>query len=280
MCLAIYKPACVSIPKEHLENGFYSNMDGAGIAYTGSGKLHIIKPLWTFESFYQAYQEIKAHQMMIHFRWATSGSFQDVHPFLINQSLAVCHNGMLQKYGSLSQSDTAHFVDSRLIPARSNAWKTKKFQRQIETEIYPGKLVFLHANGEYKIYNESLGEWRDSCWYSNDSYESPWIQLSRKGLRTVRAKQKWENWNEDKAVASLLEKGFQAWKTQENLEICDICYEGKLELEWLEGEWICSDCLERETFVCHWCKKRKSWDQLAFPHPWKENTCQRCGEGS
>jgi len=99
MCIIAIKPEGISIPIERLKSCWDNNSDGAGFMYSENGKLNIVKGLMTFDSFIKSYNDISPlnKRIVIHFRYGTHGKICPdlTHPFIINKSLALVHNGIL-----------------------------------------------------------------------------------------------------------------------------------------------------------------------------------------
>jgi predicted glutamine amidotransferase len=166
MCLAIYKPAKIEIPEDHIFRAEQSNPDGMGLAWVQNNRLHIKKGIWCPYEFNEIVQEIAEFQAIIHFRYATAGQVDDVncHPFKY-RNVAMVHNGILPHFSGCDRySDTYHFFESIKHRNPFNA----KLKAKIEREIGRNKLIFLNAKGQASIYNESQGYWEGGAWYSNE----------------------------------------------------------------------------------------------------------------
>lgn len=177
MCLAIYKPPRVIVPRDALANGFDSNAHGAGFAYVQNDTLVTVKGLFTFDAFWSAYKPHRYKQAIIHFRWATSGLHDEgnCHPFAISSDTAMIHNGVLDIPCDVDRdrSDTWHYCHHILRPLAERDpcfFKQPAMIYMGESAIGSDKFCFLRANGDYSIWNEDRGEWDDDAWYSNQSY--------------------------------------------------------------------------------------------------------------
>ena len=62
MCIAIYKPENVEIPKETLETCFENNPDGAGYMFAEDKKLHVRKGFFDMDKFWNSYKRNKNKQ--------------------------------------------------------------------------------------------------------------------------------------------------------------------------------------------------------------------------
>jgi predicted glutamine amidotransferase len=192
VCIAIYKPQGTRIYASTLEACWNSNSDGAGFAYVEDKKLHVIKGLMTYNDFIEAYIPHETKQLLLHFRIATHGGITEemTHPFLIDDNLALIHNGIINKINTeddKTKSDTWHFIEQYLKSfrtTRKNFWLLPEYQYLIEDFIGHSKLAFLDNHGRFKIYNENLGHWNSDCWFSNYSYN--WSRTTYSGSRKVQ----------------------------------------------------------------------------------------------
>lgn len=174
MCIAILKPAGITLFPDTLKNSWDSNPDGAGFMYAEDGKVVVVKGLMTFEDFLAAYEPHKDKQCVLHFRIATHGGVSEAntHPFAVSDTLGVVHNGVINNIKcdiDPSRSDTWHFVEKIMKPYVKH-WKIAPFKALVECFIGASKLIFLDGEGHYDIYNESYGKWQDGCWFSNNSW--------------------------------------------------------------------------------------------------------------
>lgn len=181
MCIAIYKPAKVTIYAEVLRDCFCWHSDGAGfVAHDPETNTLIIKKgFFTFKDFMRAFQPYKRHQCLIHFRLATHGKTDtaNCHPFMVGDDLAFIHNGVLNsvKEWDKNFSDTWHFNELTLKPLYESYGPSimnhKTIRFLIERFIGRSKLIFMDSTGKVTIYNEKAGEWNCRCWFSNDTYK-------------------------------------------------------------------------------------------------------------
>lgn len=177
MCIAIVNKYSV-LPLETFKNSFENNPDGAGIAYVGNKGIEVIKEMADYKKLYDKYVEIRQETdmpILIHFRIGTSGikDERNVHPFLVSNSLALIHNGMID-YNIVNKdySDTWHFTE--LIKSLKNADRvlnSDSIEFQMLSAFTRGsKVAFLHDSGQFSIINESAGHWAGDTWYSNKTY--------------------------------------------------------------------------------------------------------------
>lgn len=179
MCLAIVSPAGKIVPKEHLENGFAGNSDGAGFAVaTPDRKLIIKKGFFKFDEFHKAYLPYENLPCLIHFRIGTSGKKDaaNCHPWRITEDVALIHNGILPMKVDGDLSDTGIFSRHLMTPHFQHMpkewWKSQSFRWLFEEAIgFSNKIAIMDNEGEVVILNETHGEWDNGVWYSNSGYK-------------------------------------------------------------------------------------------------------------
>lgn len=178
MCLAIYKPAGMFVKEEYLRNGFANHSDGAGIAWSEGGKLHIKKGIFNADEVVELYNQVKDFHCLIHFRKATHGKVDEAncHPFLFNDGkLALIHNGVLPIECTIEgMSDTAHYVKlviEPLIKRYNIPINDGCLNYLISTSIGTGKMAIMTETGDTYVINPEKGEWDTGVWYSNTSYK-------------------------------------------------------------------------------------------------------------
>lgn len=178
MCIAISKPKGMIINEPVLEKCFQSNSDGAGFAYCEDGILHIEKGFFTIEDFKEAYKPHEEKEALIHFRIKTHGelSAENCHPFMVTDTIAMIHNGIISGHGVGTRSDTACFVDEIIKPAIENCGEDvlsqEWFRTMVEKYIGGSKLMFLDSiTGIPIIYNENLCNTNSKVIFSNFSWQ-------------------------------------------------------------------------------------------------------------
>ena len=182
MCIAILNDGKM-LPKKKLQNCWNNNDDGAGMLYIQDGQLQVEKFPNTggdsFTQFFDRYTTVKTSPsgdlpMLLHFRIATHGmSDEYLHPFLVTEQLGLIHNGVISGFGTKDKSDTAEFAQLvGTIPGVTIDTLDVPF---VEDSIFTylgssNKVVFMDDTGDYRIFNEQLGEWIGNNWFSNDSH--------------------------------------------------------------------------------------------------------------
>jgi len=176
MCLAIYKPADLTIPKNQLHNGYQGNWSdhcGCGFCWTEDGKLNVIKGLFTFEDFYDQYKKVEHRPMLVHFRLATHGpvNVENCHPFtMCDGQYALIHNGIFSiDLKDPKLSDTGNFAKYIMEPTiKAGKHKNKAV---IERAIGWNYVAMMSADGEVTVYNDREEQWDNGVWFSNGGYK-------------------------------------------------------------------------------------------------------------
>ena len=198
MCVAIYSPIGVNIPKEsYLRNSFLNNPDGAGFAFNLNNHVVIRKGFMEFDDFYKAIHEadkqydLAKRGVLIHFRIATHGGVNPglCHPFPIsgsekqlkasetNCSYAIVHNGIINLFADEARrfkdmSDTAIFVKNVLLPLSKNKkWFTNKANIDLIESTAKSKIAILDGQGRINSTSGFIKD-DDGNYYSNASYKS------------------------------------------------------------------------------------------------------------
>jgi hypothetical protein len=245
MCLAIYQPAGVSIPEEHLREGFKNNPHGAGFMYFDEKRNVCSYRSMHFDAFIDEYETAWAEHgrhspFAIHFRWATHGTqdINNVHPFYMNKSVCVMHNGIIDCIiEDKKMSDTAAFVRDYLGNLPRNFQDNEYLFDMVEQYTSGSKLIMLTNDPQAKycayIFNENAGHWHEEVWYSNSSYSC----YKPKGFIGFKS-------------AELSAQTFEQDSFIDNCEMCgeesvldDVCYtcESCQKCFMTEGDCVCYD---------------------------------------
>lgn len=178
MCLAILKPAKVSITEDRLRNGWIANPDGAGYAFVHKGKVVTKKGYTKLQDFLTDIEaDFKKHKnshFAIHFRIRSSGekSPEMTHPFPVAGGVVI-HNGSITgtgaEYGT-GESDTCKFANK----FKENLTFDFVVNHKADLNEAMGKwnkLVFLYDTGQYVIINDNEGVWDGDVWFSNHTFK-------------------------------------------------------------------------------------------------------------
>src|SRR5687767_12796862 len=108
MCLIVYKPSSENLDYDILRRAHRDNPHGCGYLVRIDGKLYAEKGLWSFKRLKRKLRGLTRYELAVHFRFATHGPVvkENCHPFHGKQ-WSMVHNGIVQGFGSLHQSDTA-----------------------------------------------------------------------------------------------------------------------------------------------------------------------------
>jgi glutamine amidotransferase len=184
MCIAIWKPAEVSISRDVLKTCFDNNDHGAGFAYINTdimGKREIkIRKTMNFEVFYRKYT--RAVRMnpdspfIIHFRIATHGTVDayNCHPFKVNEDLVFAHNGVIHKATKDARKSDTQMFNMEILKKINHLELMWNPAVKVLIENYIGstnKLILMDIDGEVNIFNEGAGNWHEGAWYSNLSWK-------------------------------------------------------------------------------------------------------------
>lgn len=204
MCIAILN-AGKRIKKDKLSNSWNNNNDGAGILYIADGVLvaekfpneDLANNDANFEYFYERYLNIHSKYgdlpMLLHFRIATHGLTPEyLHPFFVSDTVGFVHNGIIYGLGTRDKSDTSEFADlmsTMIVPSVAtldNPFIEESIYRFIEDS---SKLIFLDNTGDFRIFNEGIGQWVGENWFSN-------------GTHNYKPITKWGKWNDGFGTAT------------------------------------------------------------------------------
>jgi len=191
MCIIIAQPAGLEVTRLAMQNSWNRNRDGAGLMYASDGKIHIHKELKSFNKFYAYYKRLITNRpdvnVVVHYRIGTHGHKDkaNCHPFVVDEKLAFCHNGIIniKMPDKCNHSDTVEFRNSILQQLPKNFLTSGPYKRLLRTFIGYSKLCFLDNTGNVTIIKESLGQWDEGIWYSNDTYEDYSVKYTRQQLK-------------------------------------------------------------------------------------------------
>ena len=206
MCIAIYKPAGLTISRSRLRRCWDRNPHGGGFALPdGKGGIAVHKAM-TWDGFERAWAESAEtdQPMVVHFRLATHGAknLDNCHPHRVHDDLVMAHNGIIStmtRYATTAKSDTVAFVERVLAKVPTDELLTERATRELEAAVGTyNKLVFLAADGRYSIVGEKQGTWDGGIWYSNTNYRRPRVRPSRGyGIRRSARDRIWRSETSD-----------------------------------------------------------------------------------
>lgn len=229
MCVAIFCSKGSTVTAADLALAHASNDDGCGFAVRSRGKVHIEKGLWTFAEFWERFAPHLGKEAAVHFRLASAGTIStaNCHPFAVGTG-ALIHNGHLEGYGTKTHSDTAQWCETVFKPLLAkypHALRDPLLRRLVENSLGRSKMVYLPAQGEATILNETQGVWEGGVWYSQTAYRMPWKATTR------TRSDDWRTWlNASSDTPDLGEDPEEEW--------CEHCYSEPA----LYG--VCRPCLD------------------------------------
>ena len=189
MCIIVYKPVGIDLP-DTLEDCWNNNNDGAGYCYFNGDRVILKKGFMNKKSLLDSLQyveDIKNVPMLLHFRIATHGGVNKdfTHPFPLSNDLekltaqrlkvhtAICHNGIIDNFGSAEVSDTAEYIAEVVRPLikLSNYRVNEKVEDVLKATLSGSRLAIMHDN-EVSL----IGKWYEynGCYYSNENYKPAW----------------------------------------------------------------------------------------------------------
>jgi len=192
MCIILHHPEKAKLPqKQHLQNCFDKNYDGAGFMVIRNDKVRVRKGFMNFTDFWAAYTNerfTEADEFAVHFRWATAGgvSKANTHPFPLtadhselrslkyNTDIAVMHNGVVG-FGLGTLSDTMLYVVDELSVLRDHLSDDSVLEYISDTTI-GSRLIFfdLKSSGIFKT-----GEWVEDKLTGNFYSNKDWISSKK-----------------------------------------------------------------------------------------------------
>lgn len=193
MCVIVWKPREVPVDMEVLKECWDKNRDGAGLMYSEGGKLTVAKGFMKWRVFRRyikrkGLDNLAALPVAFHFRIATHGSVKAIntHPFEVSDELAMMHNGVIRKVDkyipkesdvSDSQMFAERFVkDAFSVINISSLAKGQPINDLFAEYIGTSKLLFMDAQGDVAIVNETGGTWAktglgEGMWFSNMNWK-------------------------------------------------------------------------------------------------------------
>jgi predicted glutamine amidotransferase len=176
MCVIAAKPAGVPWLKEqYMKNCFKNNSDGAGIAWVQEGKLHIKKGYFNWNPLWKDLKCLEQYPVLLHCRQATHGSKtgKNCHPFLLENGLAMAHNGIIDiDLLEEDMTDSESFGRRYLEQFTIRQIKLQGIKSLLEMAIGSSKIAMLSRDGEFIILNEAYGVVHEGLWFSNHSYKN------------------------------------------------------------------------------------------------------------
>jgi predicted glutamine amidotransferase len=278
MCVIIYKPKDIVLSETTLKNCYDKNPDGCGMAYVNSkNNIMIEKGLYKFEEFMEKFNSIITEEsnpnLIIHFRIKTHGNidYDNCHPFKISDDIVFAHNGTILGYTPDKKSEVSDTIlfNVKVLQFFHSIFGVNFLDKEEVKEIVinlinGSRLVFLNNKNEVTILNESKGEWKDKCWFSNIL----WIPAKKTYTYTYH--------NYGQQNINLYKYNNQ----NKNTYCCLVCRKILNGDEAIYG--ICNDCIEKyykDPFKDEITEKYLKFCVVCgelVQNP-KANICERCG---
>lgn len=188
MCVAIFQTSTSTIPLDNIRSAGERNNHGFGMAWVENDILKCYKTIG-LESLVSKYQTVKDRvkettPIILHCRFGTQGekNLTNCHPFFVTPNLCMIHNGVIYKHSETSKySDTALFtkeIESLADEVVSNPTVHTLIQKYVGDS---NKLIFLNNKKQYKIINETKGDWSAGVWYSNSYWKTTYTPSETSG---------------------------------------------------------------------------------------------------
>jgi len=204
MCLIIVTTPQTKFSKADLSDYARSNSDGFGAMWHENGKIQIVRTL-DMGDVPAITRSLEGKEAALHWRMATHGNVSEAntHPFVVNDSLAMMHNGVLSCQPKLGdpRSDTAIFAQDImpkfLAPAKRSHVLPEDIKPLDKWIGLSNRLVFLDGHGKITIVGEGKGIRHKGAWYSNEyAWSAPRSRMWRdvqphKGQRKVTRADAW-----------------------------------------------------------------------------------------
>lgn len=205
MCLLIFKPAGIEIPRRELRLAHQANPDGAGIAYATGRKTVIRKSAkWDDSHVAKELAALRDAPTIVHFRFATHGkvNYGNAHPFALPRKWAAAHNGVIHDMPcGKDESDTRAFLRLNVAPILTDRELTEEDTLALGKAMgLANKMTFLSPSGAVHIANEPMGDWIDGVWYSNRNHD--WTPSKATRSRYASAAADCDEWEWERGYRS------------------------------------------------------------------------------
>lgn len=271
MCTFFVKKPNQTIKKEHFTAIIDNNPQGFGFVYTTGSKLVIVKSaspdaekMWS--KFCDAVKQYPKSNFIGHGRIATGSNLnnENTHPFLVNKSLAMVHNGILRQFPSTAQkSDTVQYIEQVLRKLPKNFCDSKAIMDMIGRDITSSKFAFLSVDNKVYVVNRHLcvidfetgvlfsnSNYKDTDWldYGGQkisknkllSYEKGYTKYNRYGSQTKLD----FHVDADKGqIEQSSDESINSW-TSQGYEYCQDCHDWVESKEYVYDWGLCKHCTD------------------------------------
>lgn len=180
MCLAAWLGASRRLTRDEIENAWDNNPDGAGFVYFDDRERPVVYRTLRLAKFVRAYEihAARGRAMAVHFRYGTHGTngVENVHPFRINRTDWLLHNGVIHIPTDGRRSDTRTFAEDYLAKLPARWWESAELSAVVADFVRGSKLIIAttdpDASSRFSIINADDGHWEDDrvAWFSNRSH--------------------------------------------------------------------------------------------------------------
>jgi hypothetical protein len=157
-----------------MRNCFLNNSDGAGLAWVDETGLRVRKGYFSWRELWKAMRGLKQYAAVLHCRLATNGSVKadNCHPFLLNNGVAVAHNGIAKVEPlEADMTDSESFAIKYIEPWSQDELRTDRVTNLLEQALGAGnKMALLDTSGQITLLNGEGGVEFKDVWFSNHSY--------------------------------------------------------------------------------------------------------------
>ncbi len=173
MCVIIVNPKNVISYEQHFICK-KKNPHGFGFMFAKNGKLKIYKAVRQIDNLFEKYQRLRlenpAAVFVLHYRWRTHGKISraNTHPFVINESLAFCHNGVIPGLHDERNVFSDTYIFNEFLKD-ANPHSLDDLRETTLPAVGFSKFAFLDTNGKVLIHNKKAGAVRNGDWFSNPS---------------------------------------------------------------------------------------------------------------
>lgn len=267
MCTFFVKKPNQTIKREHFETIIENNPQGFGFMYTTGKKIVIVKSsapdsLDMWHKYVDAVKRYPKSHFIGHGRIATGSNINDAntHPFAVNQSLAMVHNGIIRQYPSTkSESDTMQYIKNVLRKLPKDFYKNGAIMDLIGNDIVGSKFAFLTIDNRVYIVNKYLCtiDKETGVLFSNQNY-LPSLWLDYGGNKVKK-----QTYTSKSIQLPLLDtKGGDA----KDFSYCQDC-----------EEWYKNDEFSKEDKMCiHCVSEFKSWNKSFSCNTSVKGKCDEC----
>ena len=311
MCTFFVKKPSQKVNKEHFVTIIENNPQGFGFMYTTGEKIVIVKSaspnaesMW--KKFQMAEQKFPKSHFIGHGRIATGSNINsdNTHPFMVNKSLAMVHNGIIRQFPStVKKSDTVQYIEQVLRCLPKDFYKNKAMMDLLGRDIVGSKFAFLTVDNKVYYVNRyaCVVDKDTQVVYSNRNYEkSDWLdyggtKISKSDLYGTSDKKYVSSWKsedtkyfEQPKLDFHIDSKSHTIKESSDWEFCTDCEDWVRKTQYDTKLECCIDCKQdiesyNESFGLDYKGRDKSLnyceecDVNVASHTWEDfHLCDEC----